>query len=91
MSFFKKITKDFENLMGDDKKPKDEPQADQQRAADNNGYAPPQPQYGAPPAQYGAPQGQYGAPQGQYGAPQGQYGAPQGQYGAPPPGPPPSQ
>jgi hypothetical protein len=31
MSFFKKITKDFENLMGDEKKPKDEPKADQQR------------------------------------------------------------
>ncbi|KFY77844.1 hypothetical protein V498_09251, partial [Pseudogymnoascus sp. VKM F-4517 (FW-2822)] len=72
------MTKDFENLMSDDKKseekkPKDEaPVVDEQRALDHTGY-PSQPPYG------GAPQAQYGAP------PPGQYGAPpQPPYGGAP-------
>ncbi|KFY05628.1 hypothetical protein V492_08396, partial [Pseudogymnoascus sp. VKM F-4246] len=82
MSFFKKITKDFENLMSDEKKPKDQPEAEKQPAVDHSGGGyPSQPQYGAPPGQYGAPQGQYPPQQGQYGAPQQpQYPPQQAQY-----------
>lgn len=94
MSFFKKITKEFEGLMsddkkpdehaqGDDKKPEEHAQGDGQRGFEHGGYVP-QPQYGGY-QQYGAPPGSYDAPPPQgpnYGAP-----PPQGpQYGAPPPG-----
>ncbi|KFY21158.1 hypothetical protein V493_07561, partial [Pseudogymnoascus sp. VKM F-4281 (FW-2241)] len=49
------MTKDFENLMSDEKKPKDQaPQDDeQQRALENPGGYPPQGQYGAPQPPYG--------------------------------------
>ncbi|EME41247.1 hypothetical protein DOTSEDRAFT_73609 [Dothistroma septosporum NZE10] len=100
MSFFKKLTKEFEEKfnVGDDKKPDPKPADNSHegtRGQYDSNYGPSvpgsQPQYGGldrygQQQQYGQPQ--YGGQQQQYGQPQyggqQQYGGPQQQYGVPP-------